>query len=188
MKMNKLFAACIVFLVIFTAQAQTKQPKTVREFFNLLPQKYFLLEGCADKPTVANCNKARVEYLKNYLEVEDVANGYMKGGCDGAQSCFTMALFKRQNGNYVVGISTFFELGEESYFLEYANGKWKDISAKVVPEYSKNKVYDLPRQGTTVEVYELKSEKTPGEELVIRERGRKLYDLAWKDGKFSIKK
>ncbi len=186
---NIYFVITLVLVSLSTfAQAQTKQPKTVRDFFNLLPQKYFLLEGCADNPSVTNCNKARAEYLKNYLEVEDSANGYMKGGCDGAQSCFTLALFKRQNGTYLVGLSTSFEMGEESYFLEYSNGKWQNISSRVVPEYSKNKVYDLPRQGTTIEVYELKSEKIRGEELMARERGRKLYDLVWKDGQFTIKK
>jgi hypothetical protein len=136
--------------------AQTKQPKTVREFFDLLPQKYFTLEGCADKPTKENCERARARYLKSFLEIEDTANGYMKGGCDGAQSCFTMALFKRPNGTYIVGLNKAFESGEETHFLEYAGGNWKDIGAQVVPEYSKNKTYELPRQGTTVAVYELK--------------------------------
>jgi hypothetical protein len=178
---------CLVFASTL-AQGQTKQPKTVREFFNLLPQKYFTLGGCVDNPTAANCNKARTEYLKNYLEVEDTANGYMKGSCDGAQSCFTMALFKRPNGTYIVGLTTMFEMGEQSYFLEYSNGKWQNISTRVVPEYGNNKVYEMPRQGTTVGVYELKSEKNSRKEPVLLERGRKLYNLIWNDGKFTIKK
>lgn len=165
------------------ANTQTKQPKTVRDFFNLLPQKYFTLEGCADKPTKENCEKARAEYLKNYLEVEDTANGYMKGGCDGAQSCFTMALFKRPDGTYIIGLNKTFEMGEETYFLEYASGNWKDIGTQVIPEYSKKKTYELPRQGTTVAVYELKKVDEG-----INERGKKLYDLVWQNGKFSIKR
>jgi hypothetical protein len=164
--------------------ARTRQPKTVREFFVLLPQKYFLLEGCADNPTKKNCDRARAEYLKNYLEVEDAANGYMKGGCDGAQSCFHMALFKRPDGTYVVGLITAFELGETSYFLEYKGGRWHDIGPQVVPGYGKDKVYELPRYGTTVEVYENK--KVAGEDY--RQRGRKLYTLAWGDGTFKIEK
>jgi hypothetical protein len=162
---------------------QTKQPKTVRDYFNLLPQKYFTLEGCVDKPTKENCEKARERYLKSFLEIEDTANGYMKGGCDGAQSCFTMALFKRRNGIYIVGLNKAFEGGEETHFLEYANGKWKDIGAQIIPEYSKYKTYELPRRGTTLAVYELK-----GVEEGINERGEKLYDLVWQTGKFNIKK
>lgn len=161
---------------------QATQPKTIRDFFNLLPQKYFTLEGCApgrDK----NCDRARAEYLKTYLEVEDIANGYMKGGCDGAQSCFQMALFKRPDGTYIVGLTTSFESGEESRFLEYAGGAWRDIGARVVPGYGADKIYELPRYGTTVGVYE--NEKVAGEEY--RQRGRKLYDLLWKGGKFTEK-
>lgn len=164
--------------------ARTRQPKTVREFFVLLPQKYFTLEGCAANPTKKNCDRARAEYLKNFLEVEDAANGYMKGGCDGAQSCFHMALFKRPDGKYVVGLTTKFELGENSYFLEYLGGRWRDVGPQVVPGYGKDKVYELPRYGTTIEVYENK--KVAGEDY--RERGRKLYNLAWRDGKFTIAK
>lgn len=122
--------------------------------------------------------------MKNYLEVEDAANGYMKGSCDGAQSCFTMALFKRPNGSYIVGLTTAFEMGEDSYFLEYAGGKWRDVGAQVVPEYNKRKVYELPRYGTTVTAYELK--RIDGEDFY--ERGGKLYDLVWHNGKFTIKR
>ena len=156
-----------------------KAPRTVREFFNLLPQEYFTLEGCAPEGD-RNCARARTEYLKTFLEVEDAANGYMKGGCDGAQSCFEMALFKRPEGTYVVGLTTSHEVSEQSYFLEYAGGAWRDVGARVVPAYGEDKVYKLPRYGTTVEVYE--NIMVPNEGY--RERGRKLYDLAWKGGKF----
>ena len=163
---------------------QTSHPKTVGEFFALLPQKYFPLEGCADNPTKNNCDRARAEYLKTYLEVEDNTNGYMKGGCDGAQSCFHLALFKRPGGTYIVGLTTSFELGESSYFLEYAGGRWRDIGRQVVPGYGKDKIYELPRYGKTIEVYENK--KVAGENY--RERGRKLYNLVWGNGRFTIKR
>ena len=167
-----------------SSSARTRQPRTVREYFVLLPQKYFTLEGCVDNPTKRNCDRARAEYLKNFLEVEDTANGYMKGGCDGAQSCFHMALFKRPAGTYLVGLTTAHESSEQSYFLEYAGGAWRDVGARVVPGYGEDKVYELPRYGTTVAVYENRLVEGGG----WRERGRKLYDLAWKGGKFTIVK
>lgn len=163
------------------AGAQTGQPKTVHDFFTLLPEKYFALEGC-DKATDKNCDKARTEYLKMYLEVEDTANGYLKAGCDGGQSCLTMALFKRPNGTYLVAVNNSFEMGEDYYFLDYANGKWTDVSAQVVPNFSKKNMYELPRQGTTVQVFAKKYDA--GEEAG---KGAKLYDLEWKDGKFAKK-
>jgi hypothetical protein len=185
---RKLLAPIMTLVVALTltseaSNAQIKQPKTVREFFNLLSQKYFRLEGCDANPTKKNCDRARAEYLKTFLEIEDTANGYMKGGCDGAQSCFHMALFKRPNGDYIVGLTTEFEDMEDSYFLEYAGGKWRDIGAQAVPEYGGDKVYVLPRHGTTVEVYENK--KVAGKDYSLR--GRKLYDLTWEDGKFAKK-
>ena len=180
-----LLVATATLLTAAVSHAQARQPKTVREFFELLPQKYFPLEGCSENPTKANCARARAEYLKLFLEVEDTANGYMKGGCDGAQSCFQLALFKRPDGTYVVGLTTMYEAGEDSYVLEYSGGVWRNIGPKVVPGYGADKAYDLPRYGTTVEVYENKL--IAGEEA-FRERGRKLYDLAWKGGKFTIAK
>lgn len=157
---------------------QINQPRTVRDFFNLLPQKYFTLEGCEPK-TDKNCEKARKEYVKNFLEVEDTKNGYWKSGCDGAQSCLTMALFKRPDSTYIVHILTEFEMGEDSYFLEYKDGKWADISTKVVPDFSQKNTYVPPRVGTKVEVF-----KKNFPEPNFSERGEKIYSLAWQNGKF----
>jgi hypothetical protein len=165
-----------------TAQTQTNQPKTVREFFNLLPPKYFALEGC-EPQTDKNCDKARAEYVKTYLEIEDTKNGYWKSGCDGAQSCLTFALFKRPDQTYVVHVLTEFEGGEETHFLEYKNGNWTEISEKIIPDFSQNNIYVPPRIGTNVEVF-----KKESPEPSYTERGAKIYDLQWNGGKFSIKK
>jgi len=165
-----------------TAESQTGQPRTVRDFFNLLPQKYFLLEGCEPQKD-KNCDKARKEYVKKYLEIEDTANGFWKSGCDGAQSCLQMALFKRPDTGYIVAVQTLDEMEETNYFLEYKNGKWFDISAQVIPEFSNKNIYELPRKGTTIEVF-----KKNFPEPNYSERGAKIYDLEWKGGKFTIKK
>lgn len=162
--------------------ANTNSPKTLREFFALLPAKYFTLEGC-DTSKDKNCDKARAEYIKTFLEVEDAKNGYWKSGCDGAQSCLTMALFKRSEANYVVHILTEHEGGENSYFLDYKNGKWSDIGAEIVPEYSDKNTYVPPQKGTIVEVFKKNFPKPE-----FSERGAKIYDLTWNNGKFSIKK
>jgi len=180
MKIKLLFSLFLFCAFASVADAQT--PRTVRDFFNLLPQKYFLLEGCSANPTRANCDRARREYVDTFLEVEDTANGYWKSGCDGAQSCLTMALFKRPDASYIVALKTEFEMGADNYFLEYKGGKWTDISRAAIPNFSKNNIYELPRRGTTVEVFE----KDKSSE--IGERGKKLYDLVWKNGKFSVKR
>lgn len=175
------FLLTFIFLATSFSFAQ-KQPKTVRDFFNLLPQKYFMLEGCRaaeDK----NCDKARKEYVEMYLETEDTANGYWKSGCDGAQSCLRMALFKRPNATYIVAVHTLNEADENNYFLEYKAGKWIAVAAQVIPGFSKKNIYELPQTGTTIEVFK-KNFPEPG----FSECGAKLYDLTWKSGKFTIKK
>lgn len=164
-----------------TAAMTGNEPRTVRDFFNRLPQKYFTLEGCEPK-TDKNCERAREDFYKRFLEVEDIPNGYLKFSCDGAQSCLRMALFKRPDDTYVVGVHTLHEGDEINYFLEYKNGNWLDISSKIIPSFSKDLIYELPRVGTTIEVY---NKFYPEPEY--SERGKKAYQLEWKDGKFSVK-
>lgn len=165
-----------------TAQAKG-EPRTVTDFFALLPEKYFILEGC-DKATDKNCDKARAEYLKILDSTIDVKNGYLKGGCDGAQACIEMAIFRKPDNLYVVGIHTWGEMNNDFHFLEYSGGKWSDVSAKVVPEFSKKLWYEIPRVGTTMKVYEKKIEEQ-GDDYEMSDRGALLYSLTWKDGKFS---
>jgi hypothetical protein len=183
---RKIFLMILAFCLLgIEAQAQSRQqPRTVRDFFNLLPQKYFTLEGCVDNPTPANCERARREYVRSYLEVEDTANGYWKSSCDGAQSCLEMALFKRPNGTYIVALTVTAEMQDENRFLEYRNGKWFDVGAQVVPGYSRKNIYELPRKGTTVQVY-AKKIIDQGDGFEAAERGAKLYELIWSGGKFS---
>lgn len=167
------------------AGAKDTSPRTVRDFFMLLPEKYFVLESC-DKAKDRDCRKAKLDYLKTFADVEDTANGYLKGGCDGAQSCMEMALFKRPDGTYLVGLATANEAMNDNYFLNLADGKWTDVSADVVPGFSKMNMYELPRFGTTVQVFAKKIiEKGP--DFEASEKGEKLYDLEWKNGKFTKK-
>lgn len=152
------------------------QPKNVREFFMVLPEKYFQIECCEG---------SKKEYLKNYLTVEDLKNGFMEGGGDAAQNGFTMAIFKRPDQTYIVGFYTFGEAQDSYYFLEYRDEKWFDVSAREVPEYDQNNMYEFPRYGTTMEVFSKKVLERDGEFEIV-EKGEKLYSLEWKDGKFRI--
>jgi hypothetical protein len=159
------------------------EPRTVTEFFALLPEKYFVLEGC-DKATDKNCEKARAEYLKMSGSMVDVKNGYLKGGCDGGQACIEMAIFKKPDSTYIVGIHTWAEMNNDFHFLDYAGGKWNDVSATAIPEFSKRNWYEIPRVGTTMKVYAKKIEEQ-GDDYEVSDQGALLYSLNWKDGKFS---
>ncbi len=180
---------CLLSLDSFAgAQRKTAQPKTVRDFFMLLPPEYFQAGSCGDpKTNAAQCRRDTENYLKRYLDVEDTANGYMRGGGEAGQGGFEMAMFKRPDGTYVVALYGFGEMWDDFYFLEYKNGRWSDIGKKTVPDYGKKRWYELPRTGTTIKVYE-KIDLEPDSDITFGEAGKKLYDLKWKDGKFSIKK
>lgn len=174
-----IFTALAVAVVAFAVSAQSKQPKTVRDFFMALPDKYFSLDCCMTMPR----SKQKAEYLKRYLNVEDTANGYLSGYGDAAQEGFVMALFKRPNGSYLIGFYTYGEGGVEdtpwTVFLDHKNGKWTDVSRSMITGYSKYKyIYELPRNGTTVEVFAKDENGTDWY------KGRKLHDLAWTNGKF----
>lgn len=161
------------------------EPSNVMEFFAALPNKYFTLEGC-DRATDKDCNQARAEYLKTFTEVSDIKNGYFKGGCDGGQRCIEMAIFKRPDSRYLVGVATFGEMINEFHFLDYVAGQWPDASVEV-PEFSSRNWYELPRVGTTMTVFEKKIIEK-GSDYEATEKGRKLYDLVWKDGRFARQK
>jgi hypothetical protein len=164
---------------------QPDGPKTVRDFFMLLPEKYFTLEGC-EREKDKGCKKAREDYLKTFGDVVDIQNGYIKGGCDGGQACIEMAIFKRPDGTYLIGVATFAEMMNDNYFLNYKDGTWTDVSS-IVPEFSKKNMYELPRNGTTVKVF-AKKIVDQGPDFEASEKGTKLYDLVWKDGKFIVKR
>lgn len=161
------------------------KPGNVREFFMALPVKYFPLEGC-EPAKDKGCVKAKAEYLKTFLETEDTANGYLKAGCDGAQSCLEMAIFKKPDGSYIVGVRGDFEMGSDTYFVDYDNGKWTDVGSSIVEGFSTNNYYAIPRKGTTVEVFEKLPEDA--EPVSDSPKGKKLYDLEWSGGRFNRKK
>lgn len=173
-------------ILVFTigSFAQTKQPKTVRDFFSLLPQEYFSLEGCETKID-KNCNKAQSEYLNRYLQVEDTNNGYMSGVGEAGQGGFEMALFKKADGKYVIGLSTHNEVTDNFYFLEYKNGNWVDVGKSFVPDYGKARWYEFPRYGKVINVFD---NKITDKDVGATEKGQKLYDLEWEKGQFRIKK
>jgi hypothetical protein len=75
-----LYLTLIISLSAVIASGQGRQPKTVRDFLMALPDKYFSIECCSNVPR----SKRKAEDLKRYRTVEDIANGYMNGGGDGA--------------------------------------------------------------------------------------------------------
>ena len=170
----------------FDAGEPALKPKTVTEFFNLLPEQYFSIEIC-NKTTDKNCINAKSQYLERYKTIEDIKNGYLEAGGDGAQATFKMAIFRRPDGSYLVGLNVFGETENSYRFLDFDNGSWEDVSIEVIPEFSNTNIYELPRKGTTIQVF-AKRIIEQRENFEISEKGEKIYELEWKEGEFRIKR
>lgn len=163
------------------------QPKDVRGFFMKLPNEYFVIESCEEHKKTSRCEKDKVKYLGDFTTIEDIKNGYLETGGDGAQGAMKMAIFKRPDGSYLVGLNVFSEDQDSYRFLNLVDGKWEDISLEIIPEYSTTNIYELPRQGTMVQVFAKKIIEQ-GKDFEVSEKGEKLYNLKWTEGKFSIQR
>jgi hypothetical protein len=166
---------------------ESNQPKSVREYFLLLPKEYWGLECCTDKRG-KEYQKALEDYIKdpNFAVVIDEKNGYMEGDSDGAQYAIHLALFKRPDGTCLIGLERFGQGEHDNFFLNYKDGQWTEVQQKVIPGYNGSNFYQMPHYGTMVQVF--KGEYNEPENPDIREKGKKLYNLVWKDGKFTIQK
>lgn len=160
-------------------------PKNVRDYFMLLPDDFFVLEGC-EWETDQDCEHAKREYLRSFLITEDTKNGYLKAGCDGAQSCLELTIFRRSDGTHLVGLNVSAEDTTVTRFLYYRNSGWTDVSTEVVPNFRESDQYELPRFGTTVTVFE-QAVYVDDEGIENVVKGRKLYDLEWNGHSFSVR-
>jgi len=163
MNRNLLMLAIFCF-VIFTAASFARQssPKDVVEFYLAIPGKFY-------EPD----RKHREEMLREEsgrIIAKDVKNGYLAISGDAGDPGIVLAIFKKSDGQYIVGLNVYDEMTEQFYFLRRDNGVWRDISSEIVPEYDKRLKYELPRYGTTVKV--------------TNKAGKKLYDLVWNQGRF----
>ncbi len=198
--MKKLTAVLFVAAVAFafgaaTISAQKKTPRTVEDFYMLLPAKYIQPLG-------------EMKDRKKLIKTRDVANGYLylsgEKAIPGWEGWAEIALFKKTNGEYVVGVvdgscATICYSGVE--FLEYKNGKWSEITSRVLPEISDEMIlsrykklfpdsteysqgdppytnYELPQKGTTI-----KMNANEGGDGNIA-----LFELTWNGTRFNMKK
>jgi hypothetical protein len=159
----------VVFLFHSISAAQSSAPRTVLDYYLLLPEKYF------------EANKEqRVKWMLDPGRgaVVDIKNGYIYAAGDGAQTAIYVCLFKRQHGLPLIAVkshepdtSDFTHLD----FYEYKNGALVEVKKGVLPvRVDENFKYEMPRYGRTIEVRD--------------QRGRKLYGLYWSGRRFVLEK
>lgn len=190
-----IFSLLIVVCVASFVAAQSKQPKTVEDFYMALPSKYI-------SPL------AKVKDRRKLIKTSDTANGYLYLSGENAsvdwEGWAEIALFKKTSGEYLIGVvdgdcATICYSGV--VFLEYKAGKWTDATKKVLPEISDEMIlarykklfpgdtefdqknppytnYKLPQKGTTL----IMNANTGGD------ADAQLFELKWNGAKFEVKK
>ena len=193
--MKIIYALIVMLCAAVSMAAQSKQPRTVEDFYMALPAKYI-------QPLAKSKDRRKL------IKTLDVANGYLYLSGETAmpewEGWAEMALFKKTTGAYLVGVvdgscATMCYSGV--IFLEYKNGKWTDVTKTVIPkitdkmtldrykqihpdsdEYNAQNPpfinYELPQRGTTVKV----NANEAGADNTL------LFELAWNGAKFELKK
>lgn len=172
-----LLAALPLGSLSFTPQAQAKAssqarastPRTISDYFRLLPIEY------TDIAARELLDSARV----------DEANDYIEASVGDLGMTLKMALF-RHKGRVLVALSGDAAAGYSFDLLRFEGGRWKNVTRALMPRHGKRTFYEIPRHGTTIGVF--KGISQPGESDGPLERGEHLYDLAWRNGKFSIRR
>ena len=151
-------------------RARPAAPRTVRDYFLLVPESY-----------VGYPLEFRKYLLKGGLGVVvDVKNGYISYDASDNPEEFEFAIFRRGDGGHVVAYSIpydpdFLESTPKFMLLTYRDGRWSEVTNELLPEpfdRGKRLSYKLPRRGREV--------------VVTDEGGRRQYTLAWKGDRFVL--
>jgi hypothetical protein len=172
MRVKFLFLILTTVVVPFATAAQspsTGHPRTVVDYYMLLPDKYF--EANRDQ---------RLHWMLDPKRgaIVDIANGYLYAPGDGAQTDIYTCIFKRSNGEYLVAVGYNDKDGVFETFLDffvYDQGHLRNVTKTVLPvRFNKGLYYNLPRRGTKI--------------VVTNTSGKRLYDLVWTGDLFRLKR
>lgn len=156
-----------VFLLLTTSnptiKAQHQSPKTVVDYFLALPDRYAGETTREERNQLVSDGSGRVI-------TKDIKNGYLAISGDAGSPGFIVAIFKKPDGKYLVGVNPYFEMGEDFFILSSENGKWMNFTQMVIPGYNPKLHYVLPQYGTTIKVQ--------------NQAEKDLYELVWKGGQF----
>jgi hypothetical protein len=155
-----LIALLLVFLFQLSSYAESPVPKTVFDYYLLLPDKFF------------EANKEqRIKWMLDSRRgaVLDLKNGYIFAPGDGAQTSIYVRLFKRRQRLPLLAVKTH-EADTDEYthldFYEYKRGELVEVKKAVLPvKVHEEFKYEMPRYGKSIEVRD--------------QRGKKIYSFIW---------
>jgi hypothetical protein len=172
-----IFRILCVFAVVTGAgvqasPAQSSHPKTVGDYFLLVPEKYFPYDL-----------SFRQEPLRGQYRggIVDIRNGYISWDASDAPDSFEFTIFRKRNGTFIVAYNdTGDDFDQEPgnaglMLLSYESGRWRDVTRALLPVAVDRKLgYKLPRNGRSIEVTDA--------------QGRNLYTLTWANDRFHLKR
>jgi hypothetical protein len=151
---------------------QPSHPKTVVDYFLLVPAKYFPYDL-----------SFRQELLRGQYRggVVDIRNGYISWDASDAPDSFEFVVFRKSNGTSIVAYN---DTGDDFdrepddaglKLLSYEGGRWHDVTMALLPAAVNKKLsYKLPRNGRSIEVTD--------------DQGRNIYTLEWANDRFQLKR
>ncbi len=187
-----------LFLCVFSifVGGQTAQPKTVTDFYLLLPVNLFATESSGKTYK----SKADLEkFRRSIITIEDLKNGYL--ALDGySEGWGEVAIFKKTDGTYLVGVAEAdcaIICDGNVQFFNYRNDTWTDITTRVFPMPTRSELkaafkvhglgktgssyyFRLPRFGRTVEIDSDEDTSTRDETL--------LLEYEWNGERFTAKR
>jgi len=167
---------CVLVVIaagVVTLGAQSSKPKTVVDYFLLVPTKYFSYDLAFRNDLL---------HGKHRGEVIDVRNGYISWRGSDVPDEFQFVIFRRSNGTHVVAYNDLGDnfddpnAGPRLILLSYERGKWRDVTRALLPPFAVDKRfnYKLPRKGRSIEVTD--------------DKGAHLYTLTWANDRFHLKR
>ena len=171
-------AVCGLALLCIAAPATARHspapPRTVQDYFLLLPQTYFEMPPAR-----------RAVWLVSHGGIVDLRHDYLHFPPQDSQGAMDVALF-RYKGNVLVAVYLHGS-GDVLDFLRYEHGHWLDVTKSVLPvDYSEDNEYVLPRRGTTIRVTANKFNEAMQERAAPV--GKWIYDFVWRGGRFVVRR
>ena len=150
------------------ATPQSPEPKTVADFFRLVPERYVGYDRAFRDGLVRGERRGTVI---------DLPNGYIYWNASDNPEEFEFAIFRKRNGKYIVAFSipydSQFPSASTLVLLSYDRGRWRNVTKALLPvKYDKTLTYGLPRHGRTIHV--------------AGEWGRTRYKLIWANDGFTV--
>lgn len=123
------------------AQVADSRPKSILDYYFLLPHKY-LSYLKADSRSVREAA----------LKIKDVDGGFLKSGQAADEVSTSLALFRKSDGSNVIAVenrSCLAGCSSSLHLLSYANGQWADVTHDLLPVIDESKIRALLRQQYT---------------------------------------